>query len=351
MKKVTHIDIAAPLKADASILIIYTGGTLGMVEDSSGVLVPFDFSRIIEEIPSLSTFDIKLTVIEFEHPIDSSNMRLEHWQQMASLIYEHYDEYDGFVVLHGTDTMAYTASALSFMLTGLRKPVILTGAQLPISSRRTDGRENLIAALEIASAKVGGEAIVQEVCIYFGEVLLRGNRTKKFQSDLFDAFESRNYPVLASVGITISYNHQALLRPTETLQYFPSMNEHVSVFLLHPAMTVQELRGAINVESLRGLVLLTFGTGNAPTYEWFLTEIQKVIERGVLVLNVTQCNGGQVVQGKYKTSQKLRELGVIGGRDMTVESAIAKLMLALGKSDEGENAREILESAIAGEFT
>ena len=223
MDRIIHIDTAAPHEAAASILILYTGGTLGMVEDESGVLIPFDFSQIIDKVPSLSTFDLKLTVIEFESPIDSSNMRLDHWRKIASTIHDNYQAYDGFVVLHGTDTMAYTASALSFMLMGLSKPVILTGAQLPISSRRTDGRENLIAALEIASAKKNGESTIQEVCIYFGEMLLRGNRTKKFQSDLFDAFESRNYPVLANVGITIDYNEQMLLRPSGPLNYFDNL--------------------------------------------------------------------------------------------------------------------------------
>jgi L-asparaginase len=326
------IDTASPNVPQASILLIYTGGTMGMVTDENGALIPFNFELILEHIPSLKTFDLHLTVIAFDDPIDSSNINPSHWAMMGEIVHDHYARYDGFVILHGTDTMAYTASALSFMLEGLRKPVILTGAQLPIASARTDARENIITAIEIASAKdTAGISKVQEVCVCFNSLLLRGNRTRKVESQQFDAFESDNCPPLAEAGINIEYNTSAIAqyRPGNELIYHPCCSADVTILKLFPGIGAKQVEAVLGIAGLRGVVLETYGAGNAPTDAWFINALKQAIDKGVLVMNVSQCSGGKVVQGKYATSLQLKSIGVIEGKDITTEAAITKMMVSL----------------------
>ena len=268
--KIVRLNTGLKTARTASVLIIYTGGTLGMAYDESGALVPFNFGQILEKIPILSNMDIAITVISFPEPIDSSNVTMRHWIDMSYIIYENYDSYDGFVVLHGTDTMAYSASMLSYMLQGLNKPVIFTGAQLPISAMRSDARENLMTALEIATAKINDRPIVPEVCIFFNHMLLRGNRSKKVQSIHFDAFESENYPSLAEAGIVIDYNMNAI-RPFEPKRKLVKMNHldnRVMVLELFPGITDKIMDACFNIEGLRGVVLETYGSGNSPSFQW-----------------------------------------------------------------------------------
>jgi L-asparaginase len=345
------LEMASPSKPRGSVMLIYTGGTLGMVHDASGMLVPFDFSLILERLPALKTFQLAMTVLSIDPPIDSSNVGVAHWQTLAEIIYQHHDAYDGFVVLHGTDTMAFTASALSFMLQGLQKPVILTGAQLPISSPRSDAREHLITSLEIATAKKDGQALVPEVCIYFNYALLRGNRAKKVESAFFDAFQSENYPPLAKAGIQIEYNHPAILVPRGQLQLIASFDTNVTILKLFPGMSEAVLEGIISVPGLRGMVMETYGSGNAPTDPRFLKQLEQAIAKGITILNVSQCVGGKVMQGKYSTSSRLQEIGVLGGADMTTEAAITKLMLVLGSENSAAHIKESLAQSISGEIT
>ena len=312
---------------------------MGMVTNENGALIPFNFELILEHIPSLKTFDLHLTVIAFDDPIDSSNINPSHWAMMGEIIHDHYDSYDGFVILHGTDTMAYTASALSFMLEGLSKPVILTGAQLPIASARTDARENIITAIEIASAKdESGLPKVKEVCVCFNSQLLRGNRTRKVESQQFDAFESDNCPPLAEAGINIEYNHSAIAqyKSGSHLVYHDSCSSDVAILKLFPGIGIRQVQAVLGIEGLKAVVLETYGAGNAPTDVWFVNELKKAIDNGILVMNVSQCSGGKVVQGKYATSTQLKSIGVIEGKDITTEAAITKMMVSL----ERENVRK-----------
>lgn len=348
------INTAAPKNPDANLLIIYTGGTLGMVYDKDGTLVPFNFQQILDRIPSLSRFNLLLTVIPFEKLIDSSNATPASWVEIGDIIQQNYNNYDGFVVLHGTDTMAYSASALSFMLQGLNKPVIFTGAQLPIGAVRTDARENLVAALEIASAKrADGAPVVPEVCIYFNYRLLRGNRARKVQSIHFDAFESDNYPLLAEAGIEILYNERFIrsFKKEEKLQYYKKFNDEVLILKLFPGISRKVVEEILAVPGLKGVVLETFGSGNAPTFNWFIEALKKVISAGVVVLNVSQCNGGKVIQGRYGTSKLLEDIGVLSGADITTEAALAKMMILLGEEYSEEDRKNKLTTALCGEIT
>ncbi len=349
--KITTINTASPGLPKAKVLIIYTGGTLGMVHDTSGVLVPFDFSHIIEHLPALRTLLLELTVISFESPIDSSNIEPLHWMEIANIIATQYEQHDGFVILHGTDTMAYTASAMSFILKGIGKPVIFTGAQLPISEPRSDARENLITALEIAAAKVNGKPIVPEVCIYFEYELLRGNRSKKVESLHFDAFRSDNYPPLAKAGVRIEYNDAAIRSSKgKTLSLRSAFDTNVALLKLYPGISPAVIKQVLATPSLRALVLETYGSGNAPMSDWFIDLLKAAIDKGLLMLNVSQCPGGMVMQGKYATSRKLEEIGVISGKDMTSEAAITKLIILLGNHSDAE-VRELLAEDLAGEFS
>ncbi|MDX5345689.1 MAG: asparaginase [Hymenobacteraceae bacterium] len=347
------IDTAAPKHPDASVLIIYTGGTLGMVYDeAANHLVPFNFSQILEKVPELQQFNYLLTVLSLKSPIDSSNISLNHWIDLAAVIEEHYHLYDGFVILHGTDTMAYSASALSFLLENLRKPVIFTGAQVPIGKVRTDARENLITALEIAATKSHRGCLVPEVCIYFNSMLLRGNRSKKVETSHFDAFKSENYPPLAQAGIDIEYNSNFLMPcPDRPFKVYHNLDERVAILKLFPGISEKIVRNIMLTEGLRGVVLETYGSGNAPTEAWFLNCLKDAMGQGVYVLNVSQCDEGKVDQGRYETSAYLREMGVIGGYDITTEAAITKLMFVLGLNLPASETRLLLEKPLRGEIT
>jgi len=337
----------------ARILIIYTGGTIGMIENpETGSLKPFDFSHLSNEIPELNKFNYTLTSYAFETPLDSSNMTPERWIELAEIIGSNYTDYDGFVILHGSDTMSYTASALSFLLENLAKPVILTGSQLPIGTLRTDGKENLITAIEIAAAQKDGMATVPEVAIYFEYNLYRGNRTRKVDSEDFEAFQSLNYPHLASAGVRIKYNHNAISEPgTEDLIVHKSLDSNIAILRIFPGMKRELLKAILATEGIKALILETYGSGNAPNFDWFIEELSTAIDRGLIILNVTQCYGGEVIQGKYETSLKLQAIGVVGGGDMTTESALTKLMFLLGKGISDEEIKGQLSEDLRGEIS
>lgn len=324
-----------------------------MVHDDSGALVAFDFQKIPEKIPSLKSLNISITVISFEKPLDSSNMGIPEWQELAEIIKDQYDRYDGFVVLHGTDTMTYTASAISFMLEGLNKPVIITGAQLPISAIRSDARANLVSALEIAAARENGHPVVPEVCIYFDYRLTRGNRTYKKRSNQFEAFGCENYPLLARVGINIDYNRPAIkpFDPGARLNLKKIFDQNVFILRITPSLSEQFVRKVLQMPGLRGLILETYGSGNAPTAPWFLDLLRTAAGRGIILYNVSQLVGGVVNQGRYETSKYLMELGVVSGSDITIEAAWVKFMFLLGTEREQEMVRKKLAESICGEMT
>jgi L-asparaginase len=335
-----------------SILLIYTGGTIGMVQDAkSGLLKPFNFHQITEQVPELSRFTLNIEALSFEKPIDSSNMLPTHWIKLAEMIEENYPKYDGFVILHGSDTMAYTASALSFLLEGLAKPVILTGSQLPIGVIRTDGKENLITAVEIASAKSNGESVIKEVAIYFEYTLLRGNRTIKYNSEHFDAFKSPNYPPLAEAGITIKYNSPYLLRnQPSAFKVYKNLDNDIASIKLFPGVSRKITESVLFNPSVKAIVLETFGAGNATTQEWFIEALKQSVNLGKIILNITQCPEGKVVQGKYETSGSFNQIGIISGSDLTFEAAITKLMFLLGNYPI-EEVKNFLRRDLRGEMT
>ena len=339
----------------ASILLIYTGGTIGMKHDPvSGALKPFDFGQILDEVPELGKFAFRIDAYTFDPLIDSSDVEPAMWVDLARLIRSRYDSYDGFVILHGTDTMAFSASALSFMLENLGKPVILTGSQLPIDMLRTDGKENLISAIEIAATRRSdGSPMVPEVCIYFKEKLLRGNRTTKISAEQFNAFRSFNYPELAKAGIHIRYNEAAIRRPdpSRPMKAHYLVDPNVVVLSLFPGIQQRLVHAVLNIPGLKAVVLRTFGAGNAPQAPWFRDELQDATSRGILLVNITQCQDGAVHMGLYETSLPLIDAGVVCGYDSTPECAIAKLMFLLGHQLPPEELRRMMDSDLAGEIT
>lgn len=340
----------------SSILLIYTGGTIGMKEDPSiQALRPFDFSQILEEVPELSKFAYRIDSYTFDPLIDSSDVEPSLWVSLAELIESRYDMYDGFVILHGTDTMAYSASALSFMIEGLTKPVIFTGSQLPIGAPRTDGKENLISSVEIAAAKdEDGHAIVPEVCICFDNVLMRGNRTTKINSDNFRAFRSENMPPLAEAGINIRYNTSLIRRPgswDSRPVFHKELDTRVSILKLHPGITPQVVRSILCSPDPRAVIIETYGAGNAPSKEWFISLINEAAGMGKILLNVTQCLAGSVNMDIYATGKTLKEAGVINGYDSTTESALAKLFHLMGRYSYEEEVRKGLENNLRGEIS
>lgn len=324
-----------------------------MIRDAkSGQLKPFNFERLMDEIPELSKFDLNIQSHSFRKPIDSSDMQPEIWMELAHLIEEEYNKFDGFVILHGSDTMAYTASALSFMLENLAKPVVLTGSQLPIGTIRTDGKENLITAIEIAAAKEKGKAIVPEVCVYFEYQLYRGNRTHKFNAEHFRAFESPNYPLLAEAGITIRYNRGDIQKPsTKKLKIHTLLDKRIAILKMFPGITPAVVRAILNAEGVQAIVLESYGSGNVTTEKWFTDELRAAIKAGRIILNITQCAAGRVEQGRYQTSAALAEIGVIGGADMTTEAAVTKLMFLLANSADLKSVKKQLGQNLRGELT
>jgi len=336
-----------------AILVIYTGGTIGMIRDpETGVLKPFNFDNIYQQIPTLKLFDFKIDHFCFDPVIDSSNMNPFFWVEIVEVIQKNYEDYDGFVVLHGSDTMAYTASALSFMLESLNKPVILTGSQLPFGMIRTDGRENFITAIEIAAASQDETPVVPEVAIYFENRLMRGNRTIKYNAEHFEAFRSPNYPSLANVGVYIKYNFPDILKPNfKKLKIHSSLDTNIAVLKLFPGITPKLVSAILSIDGLKGVVMETYGSGNAPTDKWLLSSIKNAIDRGIIILNVTQCQGGSVEMEKYQTGIALRDIGVMSGRDITTEAAVTKMMHIFGTCSEKEEIWAQLIRSIRGEMT
>ena len=337
----------------AKILLIYTGGTIGMKKDfATGALKAFNFSKLLQRIPELKLLDCEIETISFENPIDSSNMNPEKWVKLAAIIEKNYDSFDGFVVLHGSDTMSYSASALSFMMENLAKPIIFTGSQLPIGDLRTDAKENLITAIQIASLRENGEAVVKEVCLYFEYKLYRGNRTTKINAEHFKAFTSPNYPFLIESGVHLKINSDLFLSSSKgvTLQVHKDLDTNVIILKLFPGISEQLIDAVVAIPNLSGIVLETYGSGNAPTDEWFLLVLQKAIQNGIHIINITQCAGGSVRMGQYETSSALLEIGVISGKDMTTEAAITKLMFLLGQDNVGVDFKKSFETSLRGEI-
>ena len=339
--------------ATPKILIIYTGGTIGMVETADG-LQPFDFSHLMDNVPKLKDLGYQIDSVQFAQPIDSSNMNPTYWGQIVKDIADRYDQYDGFVVLHGTDTMAYTASALAFMLRNLRKPVVITGSQLPIGDTREDGTENLISAVMVAAAKAtNGDPMIQEVVISFQDYIVRGARSTKFTSTGFHAFKSFNYPNLGTIDLHIEYAKPYLLRHDTALPLDPfyNMDPSVLVLWLFPGITEETVKAQLNVAGIKAVVLRTFGAGNAPTEQWFLTALADAVSRGIIVYNVTQCLNGGDEEKRYYTGDMMAKAGVISGYDITVEAAVTKLMYLLGAGLTKDQIVEYLNTSLVGEIT
>lgn len=337
-----------------NILVIYTGGTIGMIQDTeTGSLVPFNFENVYEHIPMLKLYNYNIEFKNFLPLIDSSNVKPEFWVDLVTCIQKNYEVYDGFVVLHGSDTMAYTASALSFMLENLNKPVVLTGSQLPLGVIRTDGRENIINAIEVAAAYDDETPIVPEVVICFENKIYRGNRTHKNNAENFEAFVSSNLPELAEAGVHIRYNRDLIIRPNfKKLKVHTQLDNNIAILKLFPGINEQTVSSILNIEGLRAVILETYGSGNAPTNEWFIALLKAAIDKGIIIVNVTQCKGGGAVElGKYETSLLLGEIGVIGGFDITTEAAVTKLMFLLGTNKNKNEIEQLIMKPLRGEIT
>lgn len=340
----------------SALLLIYTGGTIGMKQDMKDLtLKPFDFSQILDEVPEIRKFAFKIDTYAFEPPIDSSDVEPSLWQDLARLIKEKYEDYDGFIILHGTDTMSYSASALSFMLDGLTKPVIFTGSQLPIGVPRTDGKENLISAVEIASAKdEEGHPAVPEVCVCFDSLLMRGNRSTKVNSEVFRAFQSPNFPPLAEAGINIRYNNEYIRKPNDWYQSLTintELDTRVSILKIHPGITPEVVRNILCGKDTRAIIMETYGSGNAPTRDWFLDIVKESSAMNKIIVNVTQCLAGTVNMNIYANGKALERAGVIDGYDSTTESALAKLFYLMGKSRDNEWVKAMMSRNLKGEIS
>ena len=342
-------------KAGTSILIIYTGGTIGMIQNpETGALESFNFDHLLNHVPEVKQFNLNIDAITFTPPIDSSDMEPALWSRIVCIIEENYDRYDGFVILHGTDTMSFTASALSFMLEDLMKPVILTGSQLPIGALRTDGKENLITAIEIAAAKhPDGTPVVPEVCVFFQDKLMRGNRTTKINSESFGAFGSNNYPPLGVAGTSIQYYSNNIKKyvPGRKLKAHHEYNNNIIILSLFPGIRKEIIENVIGDKELKGIIFRTFGAGNAPQKRWLIDTLSKATAEGKIIINITQCAGGSVKMELYETGLQLLEAGVISGKDSTVEAALTKLMYLMGKNLPTEEVRRLMSKSLEGEIT
>lgn len=338
-----------------SVFLIYTGGTIGMIENpKTGALETFNFDHLLQYIPELKRFNIRVGSYQFNPPIDSSDMEPSLYTQIVKIITQNYEDYDGFVILHGTDTMAFTASALSFMLENLQKPVILTGSQLPIDSLRTDGKENILTAIEIATAKrPNGKPMVPEVCIFFENSLMRGNRTTKTNAENFSAFKSFNYPPLAQAGIHIKYNEQAIRQPDYDKPLKPHFvyNDNVVILTLFPGICEHIVSAILHAPNLKAVVLKTYGSGNAPKKAWLINLLKEATDRGIIIVNITQCESGSIDMNRYETGLQLLNAGVVSGYDSTAESVIAKLMFLLGHNLPPDEIRKMMDSNMAGEIS
>ena len=337
------------------ILLVYTGGTIGMIKDyKTGALKAFDFNQILDKIPELQQLNCTINSITFDEPIDSSNMNTSYYKDIVEIIECNYGDFDGFVILTGSDTMSYTSSVISFMLENLQKPIIFTGSQLPIGDLRTDAKENLITSIEIACARNGSRPVISEVCLYFEYKLYRANRTTKINAEQFEAFASMNYPPLAESGVYLNFNEHLIYEPEEensVLIVRKNLVTDVVILKLFPGITENTVKSILNIRNLKGVILETYGAGNAPNEKWFLDLLKEAIQNNIRIVNVTQCAGGSVIQGHYETSMILKEVGVISGRDITTESAIAKLMYLLSENLSVKQFTYYFQKSLRGEIT